>query len=398
MNEHERKLRDLLHAADLETAMQIGESYPAADESAKQRIMQRVLRDTDSPAEDTEQTAAVLVVKRTYWHSIAAAAACLLLCGGMIGGAMQHRQMKTIENTEPASEATSEQKTETAVAATKAAETVMQTTGGTSCSTHETILATSGLDLPAITESQTLPEEIPAQTVPEESTQPSVTVTVPTETAASTTEPTASKQEIRFISLSEGMPILEGFTVTQVENEFGPKCRIGLDSAAMPKKSIDTLYEAIWLPEGWTANSENEEKLGYYKAQTEKGIRFYYYENRYEMKYHADGTPPLTDFYLIVAQRMQEPELLCKQEYVLGGNGMQAPSDPSLYSYARVSVNGRPAFIYREDHPNINDTRSVWYTLYWEQDGYLFSIFAGEIPESYLFELIRIAESVQPMG
>ncbi|MBQ8010245.1 MAG: DUF4367 domain-containing protein [Oscillospiraceae bacterium] len=417
MKKYEKHLQRMLQNADMETVEQIAAQFPAADDAAKERIYQGILeKQRIQPCSFMEEPEHVPSITRRHCRSIWAAAACLLICGGIVGGAAMHRPMPAQQETEataaasgptegetqvraetpetqtaPAAavsteaaehvtEVPAETRTETAVV-TVAAEEIVQTAMSEAAEPSETAVQETTF-IPAVCETQ--PTEAWTETM---QTDVQETVQTDVQETVRTTEQTETVQKtFEFISLADNLPDVSGFVFTPFESEWGEKCKVETADTANRKYALHKVYEPTILPEGWEFRSKHDPN-GIYDDNT---IDMFMNDIWYKMISGPDGGEPLTSFYMIYEQHTQAQEILCKQ-------ASENAENQSLYACAETTVNGNPAFIYRQDHPNVNQTRSVWYTLYWQQDGYLFSIYTGQIPESYLPELIRMAESVQPI-
>lgn len=413
MKKYEKRLHSMIQSADMETVERIAAQFPAADDAAKERIYKGIQeRQRMQSVSTAYQQEHVPTVTRRHYRSIWAAAACLLICGGLIGGAAMHRPMLTEQETEAPAAASGQNEEETQVRAelpetqtAPAAAVSTETAEDAAEAPTEPLAETAVVTVPAEEALQTMESETAeyAEIVVQETAFiPAVSETQPTEAwtetmqtevqetvrmeVQTTAQTEAVQKTFEFISLADNLPDVSGFVFTPFESEWGEKCSVETADAANRKYALHKVYEPTILPEGWEFRSKHDPS-GIYDDNT---IDMYMNDLWYKMISGPDGGEPLTTFYMIYEQHIQTQEILCKQ-------AVEHTENSSLYAYAETTVNGNPAFIYRQDHPNVNQTRSVWYTLYWQQDGYLFSIYTGQIPESYLPELIRMAESVQPI-
>lgn len=116
---YHKHIKDILHGADDQTAAEIAEMTNAADEKTKERIYAMTcerLAQNNGAAETNGESFRVTVTRRPSWmRSAAAAAACLVIAGGLTGGAvMLHRSAQPTPTPEFA-EQTKDEQTTTAV-------------------------------------------------------------------------------------------------------------------------------------------------------------------------------------------------------------------------------------------------------------------------------------------
>ncbi len=401
MNQHEQKLYDLLHHVDMETAERIGMEYSAADDAGKQRVMQGLLEQIHATsASDTVEDTVVPYITRNHWRSILSAAACLLICVGVIGGFMLHRPMETMENPEPASEVgtlPSETRTSQIMEETDAPLKIQPET--TAAQPVETTIMTVLEPIQtAVTETQAVMSNPIQETSAAETIVTVVTETIPVETEA-------VRETFAFISMADQIPVVPGYKVTLSENEFDLTCAIWPEHAIDGKSKIEAVYAPADVSEGWTLDTE---KLAVMEQNYAEMEGTYLYEHWYR----PSANDPVTDSFLILTQKrlhdngvelpLVEGESACyltrEKQYILGTSGLMPPEDLYAYDYAVTEVNGHSAYFYRAYWANDLNTDGLHrteYTLFWEQDGYLFSLYTADVPESYLPELITIAESVQ---
>ena len=80
MKKYEKHLQRMLQNADMETVEQIAAQFPAADDAAKERIYQGILKKQRiQPCSFAEEPEHVPSITRRHCRSIWAAAACLLI-------------------------------------------------------------------------------------------------------------------------------------------------------------------------------------------------------------------------------------------------------------------------------------------------------------------------------
>ncbi|MBR2912651.1 MAG: hypothetical protein IKC40_01865 [Oscillospiraceae bacterium] len=116
---YHKHIKDILHGADDQTAAEIAEMTNAADEKTKERIYAMTcerLAQNNGAAETNGESFRVTVTRRPSWmRSAATAAACLVIAGGLTGGAvMLHRSAQSTPTPEFA-EQTKDEQTTTAV-------------------------------------------------------------------------------------------------------------------------------------------------------------------------------------------------------------------------------------------------------------------------------------------
>ncbi len=100
MNQHEIRLQQLLHHMDMEAVERIADTCPAGDADAvKARILTRLGHSSlpSTRMSDTQKVAPAPASKG--WLYAAAAAACLVLCGGMVGALASGRP--SVQKPEP---------------------------------------------------------------------------------------------------------------------------------------------------------------------------------------------------------------------------------------------------------------------------------------------------------
>ncbi len=411
MNQYEKQLRERLHHVDLETVEELAAQFPAADDAAKERIYQRIRKGQQAvpAAEVTAEPVAIVQHKR--YRGIWTSAACLLLCGSLVGAAAFHHPSLTAQQTAPDSQSDTAETEDHAATAQRIEQknpwipkeyTIGLPEPETVLEVPEELATTAAAEteppsaetepLPAVIETQPNPTDPPAP--PETTEPPEVPETQPPTQPPAETQPPIVERTWNFVSMADALPTIPGFMVTSQYNEWGKQCVIKPTDSER-KGDIQTRYRPAYLPAGWVRDAEAGTDDAYFERMTGLGHRWYNYDTYYEME--AGGSPQTTS-YLIVAQSVQDLELWCRQDYVIGNNGIEQAKDPSLYAYAVTTVGNHPAFMYRESRPNGDGTYSIWYTLYWEQDGYLCSVYLADVPESYLTELVNIAESLQPLA
>ncbi len=430
MNKHEKHLRDLLQSADMETVERIAEQFPAAEDAAKERIYHKILtaQQLHNPA-DSIQADEVPVICHNRYRGIWAAAACLLICGGIIGTAALHRPETLTEDARTASridrfDTTLEAEETIYTAPETNAPAQRETTASleiqpetTAAVAAETTIVTVIAYEPVRTE-EILPvqETQAAETAALETVTAMIQDTAPAQTTTISIETVSIESTVQnkfeFISMAENIPVVPGFKVILSESESGPTCAIWPENAADGKSKIEMIYRPAYLPAGWTLDTE---QLAVMEQNYTEMEETYIYEHWYHPPKNADGSYPLTDTYLLLTQKRLNADgvelplvkdesacyLMREQKYVYGVSGLTEPDDLYTYSYTATEINAHPAYIYRDhwaDNTNADNLHYTQYTLYWEQDGYLFSLYTANVPESYLHELIRIAESVQPIG
>lgn len=404
MNQHEQKLRKFLWDADMKTAEQIGMEFPAADDAAKERVMQGILeRMHTQSAADTVEDTAVPVIARSHWRGILSAAACLLICVGVIGGFTLHRPIETMENPEPASEVS------VIPEETRVSQTAKETDVSLKIQPETTVVQSAEPTIVTVPEAAqtvvTVTQAVVTEPIQETSAAETI-VTVVTETVPLETQ--MVPETLTFLSMAEQTPAVPGYKVTLSENEFNLTCAIWPEHAAEGKAKIETVYAPADVPQGWTLDTEKLAVMEQNYAEMEETYL-------YEHWYRPSGNDPVTDSFLILTQKrlhadgvelpFVEGESACyltrKKQYILSASGKMPPEDRYDYDYAVTEVNGRSAYLYRAywaHDPDTDGLHQTEYTLFWEQDGYLFSLYTADVPESYLPELIRFAESVQMIG
>ncbi len=106
-----RKVWDILHHADDRTVTEITELYDAADQQTQDRIYEKTCQLLSQKAggmDDNVESFSVTMARRPSWiRSIAATAACLVVAGGLTGGAvMLHRSADSTPSPEFAKQTT----------------------------------------------------------------------------------------------------------------------------------------------------------------------------------------------------------------------------------------------------------------------------------------------------
>ncbi|MBE6851734.1 MAG: hypothetical protein E7504_08445 [Ruminococcus sp.] len=191
-------------------------------------------------------------------------------------------------------------------------------------------------------------------------------------------EITLSSSDLVF----EKNPELESFNLTEAErcdSCLTPHLCVTASKDHVTKQTIERRYAPSYLPQGLTPDDEHNRVSDQNVEQIRRANLSQYI---YELWYHPPGSEdrsyPLTTSYFIMIQK------------TLPNDGFEFDTNTQ---FAPISVNGHSGFIARETlAPDF-----IPYRVCWAQDGYLFEVFVSDIPESYLPELIRMAESVAPI-
>ncbi len=113
---HKKPIKDILYSADDYTAEEIAEMTDAADKETKERIYAMTckrLAQKKGGTEASSESFRVTVTRRPAWmHTVATTAACLVIAGGLTGGAvMLHHSANSTPSPEFAEQTTQEQTT-----------------------------------------------------------------------------------------------------------------------------------------------------------------------------------------------------------------------------------------------------------------------------------------------
>ena len=393
MKKYEKHLQRMLQNADMETVEQIAAQFPAADDAAKERIYQGILeKQRIQPCSFTEEPEHVPSITRRHCRSIWAAAACLLICGGIVGGAAMHRPMPAQQETEATAAASGPTEGETQVRAeTPETQTAPAAAVSTEAAEHVT-------EVPAETRTETAVVTVAAeeivQTAMSEAAEPSETAVQETTfiPAVSETQPTETWTETMQTDVQETMQtdvqeifafspdaVIPGFTLSHEEGV----CRRFLpEEGEVFRQEVEVRYAPAHLPEGVTLDEEEERITNQnYESCKAAGLKTYSYEHQYFPPSAEDGTFLYSSFYILTDQ-----EVITEKH---GGRTLLAENT----EFTAVMIGSYRGMIAKE----VLAEDAIQYTIFWVQDGYLFSVETSNIPESYLPELIRMAESVQPI-
>ncbi len=399
MKNYEKHLREILQNADTETVRKIAEATPSADVRTKERIFKSICTSyhiQNSESFEIEAYPAITESRFSSYRNFAVAAACLLVCGGVVGGlATLEKPLTTSEQTEqitleelteaistttapvsniktaeksdknPTKETNSVQSKETVIntvpVIVPVAEIVPAVNAETAVNPETTAptAKTTTVQTTAVSVDNKTKETLSADFVPLVNPAPVAETTAPQSTTNST-ETTAISNETEIISLGAFRVEKEVVPPTSETNDGAVNYRIYVDDELNPDDDF-VKYHLSYVPDGFGQTAHNDTG----------DVVFYEYSKRL-----SDGEIEKFSFNQVTLNYCQATDNGAITMYSID------PDCESEFSYETTTVNGYPA-IFVSSVAGTSD-------IFWHDGVSVYRVHVDNIPKD---EVMKIAES-----
>ena len=252
MKNYEKHLRDILQSADSETVRKIAEVTPSADVQTKERIFKSICMSChiqNAESFETEAYPAITESRFSGYKNFAVAAACLVVCGGVVGGLTTLQ--KPLATSEQMEQITMEQLTEAISTTTtvpvnniKTAEKSTQQAKNTNpVKSTETVINTVPVVVPVV-------ENISA----EKAVNAETTVPTPKTTTIQTTAIPANTDTIETVSLdsvtleqisAENVPLAQNVETTAPLQTVAPETTVSVETTAIVEETQPVVNDSL---------------------------------------------------------------------------------------------------------------------------------------------------------